>query len=337
MMKNSAKQAYAALRTVFFSPYMALTCAALLWSGNFIAGRALKGDIPPIQLNFWRWVIALIVLIPLSHKQILRHKAIIKSEWKIITALGFTGIACFHICVYTALTTTTAINALIILSTSPMAIVLIARLFFKEPIRVSQTIGILVSLVGAVTLICHGNPLALQNFNFNSGDIWMLIAVPMWAVYAILLKQQNRQLPQIVLLTSTVTAGLAMMIPFYMTSLFMEPEISINVSSLLGLLYISLFASVLAFLFWNHGVSIIGPVKAGMYIHLMPVFGSFLSIIILNEGMATYHIIGATFILAGIVLCNLKKISTDSKYLLMDENLVQKLHHHLSKMKRYPF
>lgn len=301
---GKVKQTWDNLSAMLFSPYTALICAALFWSGNFIVGRALKGDVRPVPLNFWRWVVALAVLLPISMGQLLRYKAVVLSEWKLITSLGLTGIAAFHICVYAALVQTTAINALIILSTSPVVIVLLSWLLFKEGIGWGQALGILISLLGAIILICHGNLTTLINFEFNKGDMWMALAVPLWAIYSILLKKKPKQLPQMVLLTSSVIAGVLMMVPLYLSSLSMGQVLSLNSNNVLAILYISIFASILAFFFWNQGVARIGPVKAGMYIHFMPFFGALLSICFLNEGLAEFHIIGAFFVSGGIVLTN---------------------------------
>lgn len=304
MQMHRVKQTWTTLGGIIFSPYTALICAALFWSGNFIVGRALKGDIPPVSLNFWRWVVALVVLLPLSMGQLIRYRALIIAEWKLIFGLGFTGIAAFHICVYMALTQTTAINALIILSISPMVIVGFSWLFFKESIGRSQGLGIMISLLGALILICHGDLSFLIKFQFNKGDMWMALAVPLWSVYSILLKKRPRELPQIVLLTSSVIAGVSLMIPVYLSSLYMGQVLSLNTTNVMAILYISVFASIIAFFFWNQGVASIGPVRAGMYIHFMPFFGALLSIWFLKEGLALFHMVGALFVTIGIVMTN---------------------------------
>ncbi|WP_457572925.1 DMT family transporter [Desulfolithobacter sp.] len=307
MTIDRMRQAWFYLGRLILSPYVALICAALFWSGNFIVGRALKGDVPPVPLNFWRWLIALSILLPMSMGQIFRYKEEIFSDWKRIFALGLTGIATFHICVYTALIQTTALNALIILSTSPMFILFISWVIFKEGIAWYQALGILISFFGALVLICHGDMATLMAFEFNRGDLWMILAVPLWSTYSILLKKRPANLPHIVLLTSSVIAGVTLMIPLYLFSLFVGQVFSLTGNNILAILYISIFASILAFFFWNRGVASIGPVKAGMYIHFMPFFGAVLSILFLEERLALFHVIGALFVGAGIFLTNCRK------------------------------
>ena len=287
---------------IVLSPYAALILAALFWSGNFIVGRALKGEVPPVALNFWRWVAALAVLLPLSLGEMRRHRLLVTSHWTLFSGLGLTGIAAFHICVYAALARTTAINALIILSASPMVIVLISWALFRQGISRTQGLGLLVSLCGAIVLICKGNMAALVQLEFNRGDLWMLLAVPLWSVYSILLKHRPPAMPQIVLLTGSVMAGVILMAPVYLATLRLGETLPVNTGNILAILYISLFASVLAFFFWNRGVAAIGPVRAGMYIHFMPLFGAVLSICFLGEGLALFHLFGALLVGTGIFL-----------------------------------
>jgi len=287
---------------VFLSSYVMLIGAALFWSGNFIVGRAMRGDVPPVSLNFWRWLVALIILLPLSYGQLQRHLVLLKAEWKVIAGLGLTGIAAFHICVYVALTSTTAINALLFLSMAPVAIVIASWLVFRETINLTQGAGIIVSLLGAVVIIGRGSVEILRQLHLNQGDLWMVVAVVLWAVYTILLKRRPAQLPQLALLTSSVVTGMLWMLPLYLVSLAMGQRLTVNGSTLMGVLYIGLFASVLAFLFWNKGVAHLGPNRAGMFIHLMPFFGAALSVVFLGEGLALYHISGAIFIFTGIAL-----------------------------------
>lgn len=301
---NKTPDTRSSLVNFLLSPYASLICAALFWSGNFIVGRALKGSVDPVPLNFWRWTVALVLLLPSSYAGLLRHRAIIRSHWKLIAALGFTGIAAFHTCVYQALTQTTAINALIILSTSPMVIVLLSWAFFREGIRAAQGLGLLVSFLGALVLISRGDVNALYHFEFNRGDLWMGVAVPLWAAYSILLRKAPRELPQLLTLTSSVVAGVIFMVPALGVSLYLGQRMPVTPVNVMALLYISIFASVLAFFCWNRGVASIGPVRAGIYIHFMPLFGAVLSIWFLNEGIALYHLAGALLVGIGIVLTN---------------------------------
>lgn len=293
-------------RVKSFTPYLALSGAAFFWSGNFIVGRALREDVSPIALNFWRWAIALTVLLPFTARQASRHSKQLKAEWKRIMVLGFTGIAGFHICVYAALQNTTAINALLLFCTSPLIIMTLSWILRIEVISRLQMSGVVISLFGVAVLITRGELRQLWQWHFGNGDLWMVVGVAIWAVYSILLKQRPAGLTQPVLLLATIVAGILIMLPFYLGYVWVGHRFELDTTGFCALVYIGIFASVLAFLFWNFGVMRLGPGKAGLFIHLMPVFGTFLSIVMLDEGLAPYLITGAAFVFTGVVLCSIK-------------------------------
>jgi len=289
------------------SPQVGLSAAALFWSGNFIVGRALRDEISPVSLNFWRWMIALAILLPFTLGSLWVHRQVILREWKLIAAIGLTGIAAFHTCVYLALATTTAINALLWLAMTPLLIVLGSWLVFQDRITLQQLLGIGVSLVGAIVLIAQGSMSLLMALRFNTGDLWMLLAVVLWAIYSLLLKRRPVELPQTALLSASTVAAILLMSPVYLWGLPSEQQLLPSTQVVWGLLYVSLFASVLAFLLWNNGVSRIGPSRAGTFIYLMPVFGAVLSVAFLGEGVQLFQLAGGVLVFSGIALMNWKR------------------------------
>ena len=283
-------------------PYLMLAGSSLFWAGNIITGRALRGEVPPFTLNFCRWGIALLVLLPFTYRQVQAQWSLVRVHGKLIVALGFTGVAAFQSCVYLAVQTTTAINTLLFLTLTPVVIVLLSWLIWGEKLSRPQRLGIVLSFMGAVFLIMQGQLDNLLAFRFNPGDLWMLLAVLLWAIYSLLLRRRPATLTQPVLLTTTIMAGLLFIIPLFLITLFNGTTMRFSLPNLLGVAYIGLFPSVLAFLFWNRGVSEVGPSRAGMFMHLMPVFGAALSFMFLGEGLALYHLGGAALVFAGIVL-----------------------------------
>lgn len=286
----------------FRSPVLALTLAALFWSGNFIAGRALRGHIDPVTLNFTRWLIALVLLAPFVWRDMRASLAVMRREWRLVLGLGATGIAAFHTLNYLALQTTTATNALLTLSLAPIAILAGAAMIGLERPNRRQLVGAFISIAGAVILITRGEFATIQNASFVIGDLWMLVSVVIWACYSLLLRRRPPDLPQNVALAASVAAGLVMLIPF----LFLSPATSLaafaSVPTLAGIGYVAVFASVIAFLFWSHGVSRLGPSRSGQFILLMPVFGAALAVILLGERLAPTQIVGALFVLTGIAV-----------------------------------
>ena len=301
---NGQNHRLATISTLSVPPHLFLLCAPLFWAGNFIVGRALRGDVPPVSLNFWRWVIALAILLPLNYRQLRQHRALLRTEWKIVVALGLTGVTAFNTFAYQALSETTAINALLFLSIVPVLMALGSRLVFNDVITGRHLIGILISLPGAAILIAHGDLRNLMHLQFNGGDLWMVGAVLAWTAFSVLLKRTPAQLPKATLLTAAILVGLGALMPIYAWRLALEAQIVFTASSVAGMLYVGLFASVLAFYFWSKGIAQVGPSRAGMYMHIMPLAGTFLSVTLLGEEIAPFHLVGAALVFTGIAITN---------------------------------
>lgn len=291
-------------RRLALSPYLLLAASSLFWAGNFVVGRAIRGDIGPIALNFWRWTLALALLLPLGAPLLPRHAAVLRREWRLVVALGVTGIAGFQTFVYHALTMTTALNALLIVTLTPVVIVALMRLFFGERLSAVQGAGVIVSLLGAVVVIARGDLLALGAIRFNAGDLWLLGAVLLWAIYSILLKRRPADLPLLPLLVACILVGLSVLLPLYGWRLAAGETFQLNRGTLLVLLYVGIFPSAVAFTCWNRGVIEVGPNVAGMFLHLMPIFGAALAVLFLGERIAAYHWAGALLVFGGIVLAS---------------------------------
>ena len=284
-------------------PYLMLILATIFWSGNFIAGRSIRGEIDPLSLNFIRWIVALIAFAPFVWRRCIQHRRTILKQWQLLIGLGATGIAAFHTMVYFSLRETTSINALLILSVAPTLIIIGAGILQGLTSSRVQYIGISISLLGAGILITRLDPLILLNLDFNHGDVWMMAAVVVWTAYSLLLVKRPDELPQDVTLAVSMFAGIIMMTPLLLIfshALILAPswELWITVS------YISLFASLIAFACWSLGVTALGPGRAGQFVHLMPVFGTVLSFIILDEKISAIQILGALVVLSGIILFN---------------------------------
>jgi drug/metabolite transporter (DMT)-like permease len=281
--------------------YLLVTLSALFWSGNFVIGRALAGSVDPVALNFWRWVLALLVLAPLSFRQVRADKEVLRAHWRLVLILGTTGIALFHTLVYAAVTYTSAINTLLLAAISPVLIVIFSWLLFRDRINRLQAFGIMVSLTGAVVLISKGDLSAVLRMGLGWGEMLAVSALVVWSFYSSLLKRRPAAVDPLALLTASVVAGVLVMAPFYA---FGSSKIALTLPVVSGLAYIVLFASVLGFVFWSRGVAVIGPNRAGVFLHLMPVFGSAMSVTFLGETIAAYHLIGAALVLLGIVVAS---------------------------------
>jgi drug/metabolite transporter (DMT)-like permease len=290
------------LAAILHSPVLALTLAALFWSGNFVAGRALRGHIDPIALNFVRWLIALVLFAPFVWRDLWTHIAVVYREWRLILGLGATGIGAFHTVVYVALQTTSATNALLMLALAPIAILAGAVMIGIERPNRRLLASVFVSVAGAAVLITRGDFAAIHRTVFVIGDLWMLAGVAIWAAYSLLLRRRPADLPQNVVLAASIAAALVLLIPFLIISPATNVAGLASVPILAGIGYIAIFPSVLAFLFWSYGVSQLGPSRAGQFINLMPIFGAALAFTLLGETPVPSQIAGAALVLAAIVL-----------------------------------
>lgn len=277
-----------------------LALAPLLWSGNFVLGRALRDEIGALELNVWRWTIALAVLLPFTVRELRSQWGLLRRQGGFVLALGLTGVAVPHTCVYAALQGTTAVNALLLLSLTPLLIVLGARVLSGEALRPGQGLGMMIAMAGAVVLIVRGRPAALLAFQFQQGELWMLPAVVAGAAQALLLKRTPPGIGQASLLTASIIAALALMLPLLLA--FGAPALPATARMLAGLGYTGVLASALAFVLWNRGVARIGPGHAAPYLFLMPLYGSILSLLILGEPLQGFQYAGGALLLFGLWL-----------------------------------
>ena len=283
---------------------LALAGAALLWSGNFIAGRALRDDVDPLTLNLLRWALCLAVFAPWVGAKAWRCRQVVLREWRLLLALGTTGIAGFHSLTYLSLASTNAINALLMLSLTPSAILLGAALTGRASPTRTQWAGTLVSLAGAGLLLTRGDPRLLIDRLPAGGDLWMLAAVPLWATYSLLLRRRPAELPADVALAASIVPALVLLLPAAALTMPAPPVPSPHMLGALA--YIAICASLVGFLLWSYGVDTIGPERAGPFVHLMPVFGALLAVLLLGESVEPAQAAGALCVFAGIALTAMK-------------------------------
>jgi drug/metabolite transporter (DMT)-like permease len=287
---------------------LALTLAALFWAGSFVVGRALRDDIDPVALTLFRWFISLLVFAPFVWRDIASHAPAVLREWRLIVGRGATGIALFHPLVYLALQHTSATNALLTFALSPVLILLGASLANGKRPTGWESIGVLISLAGAAILITRGDLDVVRSRGFNTGDLWMLAAVVVWAGYSLLLRRRPADLPQLVTLVSSIAVALPMLLLFTLVGRS-GSSLHLSIPVMLGTFYIAIFGSVIGFLFWSHGVNDLGPARAGQFVHLMPVFGAALSFVFLGEPLSLPQLLGAGFVLFGILVIEIRRLA----------------------------
>lgn len=286
--------------------HAALTLTALLWSSNFIIGRAVRDDVSPAAMNFLRWAIALLILVPLTFPALRAHRVTLLRRWKLVVLLGFTGIAAFQTLAYVALTMTTALNATLLLSLAPLAIVALSWLAHGERLTRLQALGLMTSLGGAGTLVLHGELATLLELRFNLGDLCMLAAIAIWAVYSVLLRRRPTEVPPLAWHTACVATGTLCMLPIFGWQLLQGASLPTGVVAWSAIGFVAVFSSAFAHALWVQGVAKIGPNRAGSFIHLMPLFGAGLAMGFLGERLEPYHAGGAALVLTGVGLTSWK-------------------------------
>lgn len=286
---------------VLRSPVLALTLAALFWAGNFVVARAVRDDVDPVFITFVRWLLALLIFAPFVWREMWQSLPAIRREWRLVTALGLTGLALFHPLVFLAVRYTTATNALITLSLVPIAIMIGASLISRVLPSIRQVGGTLISLTGAVVLIVQGDIAGIIAAGANPGDLIMLFAVVVWAVYSLLMRRRPADLSPTVTLVASIVPALPVLLTFTFAA-GSSVAMTVSPSLILAIAYIAVFSTVLSFMFWSYGVAEMGPSRAGQFIHLMPVFGAALAFIFLGEPLSLAQVAGAALVFAGLVL-----------------------------------
>jgi drug/metabolite transporter (DMT)-like permease len=287
-----------------------LILCAFFWSGNFIVGKfATLYEVPPLTLNFFRWLIVWIILIPFTFRDILKNIKVIKKNFYPILLMSITSISIFNSVVYYSLNFTQVLNGALMISIIPVLIVFISFIFKTEKINFSQIFGLLLSITGVLTIITRLDFAKLINLDLNKGDLWLLVAMLSWAIYSTMLITHKTGLKYLSFMTAIVSIGLIFLFPQFLFELSNHQVIKFNIPFILITSYVVFFAGLGSYILWNKAVVIVGPNKAGIFLHLMPVFSSFMAIFLLNEKLMNFHIIGAIIIVIGIYLSSKKTSS----------------------------
>lgn len=286
-------------------PYLYLTLAILFWAGNTVVGRAIRIDIPPMAFAFWRWLTATVVILCIAGPHLKKDWKAVRHNWPVLLLLAAIGIAGFNPLLYAGLQWTTAINSFLLQAMMPVFIVWLSFLIFKEKVTARQVLGLLVCLAGAVVIITGGELTLLVRLSFNRGDVCIFIAVVLYAGYSALLRLRP-PLHDLTFMAATFTLGTLLILPLYLWESLSGRPIELNRTSLLAVGYVALFPSIISYFCFNRGIALLGASRGGMFMYLMPVFGSILAIIFLGEAVQWFHLAGIGLILPGLLLATRK-------------------------------
>ena len=290
-----------------FLAYIFLFLTVTFWAGNFVVGKfASLYEVPPFSLNFYRWFFAWLILAPFTLPEIIKKKNYIINNYKLFIVLGVTSITIFNSIVYYSLNFTQVISGVLMISTIPVMIMFFSSIFKIEKTNIFQIIGVILSFLGVIIIITKANFEILKNLNFNKGDITMVIAMFSWALYSTLLKRQKYEISQLSLLQVVMSFGLVFLIPVYIIEYQLGFRITLDKPFYLILSYVVLLPGLASFILWIKGISMIGANRSGVFLHLMPILSAIMAMIIFNEKFMFYHMLGACFIITGILLSNKK-------------------------------
>ncbi|HSC82984.1 MAG TPA: DMT family transporter [Pseudomonas sp.] len=284
--------------------WLGLALASLIWAGNSLIARAFSGPIPPWSLAFWRWAVALLILLPLVGPSLWQHRLVLRRAGWRLWFLAFLAIALYNCMLYTAALSTAAINLSLVSTCLPLATFIGAGLLLGEWPARRAWIGLGLAMLGLLWLISQGNWQVIANLSFAQGDLLMLLATLDWALYSLLVRRWSAYLPlpPFTLLGALVLLGVLMLAPLYAWELWHGARFELSPANLGAIGYTALFASVLAYQLWNIGLRELGAARTAMSNYLMPVFTALLGWVLLGEGLQGYHWIGGGLIFSGLLL-----------------------------------
>ena len=282
-----------------------LVCATLFWAGNFMIGKfAFISNIPPMSLVFFRWSLVWLILLPFTLKEIIKHKDVIITNLPLLFFLALTSVGLFNSFTYLSLVHTQVINASLFNTAIPAIIILLCFILNIEKTNKFQIFGLIISVLGILSIITKLNLEILISLNFNKGDLIMIGGVITWGLYSSFLKKKKFTLPLLTLVQILCTLGLIFILPQFLFEFSQGQKINFNINIFYILLFLAIFPSIGSYYCWAGAVAIIGANRAGIFLSLIPLFSTIMAIFFYNERFQFFHLIGAILIIIGLFLSN---------------------------------
>jgi drug/metabolite transporter (DMT)-like permease len=294
------------LSRLFDQPYLLLSLTSLFWAGNAIVGRSAAGHIAPVTLSFVRWTIAFLIVLPFAWRHLAADWPTIRARLGIMIPLSISGIGAFNTLQYWSLEYTTALNILLLQSAGPLFVAVWSLIVSGVRLTAAQAAGIVVSMIGVVVILLHGDLTALAGIELNKGDIIFTVALAIFGLYSVL-SSRRPAIHSLSFLAFTFGCGALCLVPLFVWELFARPVMQIDAANLLSLAYVAVFPSTLAYLCYNRGVELIGANRAAPFFHTVPVFGSVMAIFFLGERLQLFHLFGYALVLIGVFVAARKQ------------------------------
>ncbi len=276
--------------------------ATVIWSWNFIVARALADSVPPVALAFFRWLTAVVVLLPFSIQMMWRERNLIRKHALYLIAAGALAVTLFNTLVYIAGQTSSALNMSLIAISSPVFVLILARVFLNERFTLHRVAGLMLAVTGVATLVTDGHLGRLTTLNFTEGDLIMVVAAILFAVYSVLVRFKPTKMDQWVFLSSIISVGSLMLLPWFLYEQASAPRIDFTPTIVISILYLGIGPSLISFYCFNKAVLMIGPARVGFIYYSLPLFSGFEALLVLDEPIQWVHIASSLLIISGIVL-----------------------------------
>jgi drug/metabolite transporter (DMT)-like permease len=286
-------------------PYLLLSITALCWAGNAIVGRLAAGHIPPATLAFLRWSLAFLIIVPFAWKHLKRDWPAIRARLGGMVFLSVTGVGIFTTLQYWSLEHTQALNTLLLQSAAPLFVAVWSLFLLGVRLTLAQAGGIVLSLIGVLVILLHGDLTTLTTIEFNKGDLIFTLALVIFGLYSVLTLKRP-EINGLSFASFTFGCGAACLVPLVIWELVSRPMMQFNQANLLTLFYVAVFPSALAYMCFNRGVQLIGANRAAPFFHMVPVFGSVMAIVFLGEQPQLFHVIGFALVLTGVFVASRK-------------------------------
>ncbi len=273
--------------------------AIFMWSFNVIIARYMADSLSPIQISFGRWIVATLFVLPFTYKAIWRAKKALLTHWKLVLILSVC-IAFMNNFIYLAGHTTTAIDMSLIATTGPIFLVIISKLLFNIPVSKKQIIGFIAAVIGVLIVISNGSLTKLSGFYFVIGDFWMIMSALTFGTYGALQQYRPKEIPPFTLLSTTIVIGTLILVPFFITSTIQQPIPRFGLEETGIFIYLGVFNSVLAYLWWNLALDKLGSLKTSLMYYTIPIFSTTEAYFLLKEQIHESQIWGGLLVLGGI-------------------------------------
>lgn len=290
---------------ILTNPYLLLTLAALFWAGNHIAGKIATGKVPPLTLAGMRWLIAAAILWPFVSRYLKEDWPLVIRHWKIMLLLCTTGGAIFAALQYTALNHTIALNASIVNSVGPIVIALVGAMIYRDSLNRWQMAGVVISLIGVLVIVSRAKWSVIANMSFNIGDVYLVLNMAVWGIYSACLRDRPAIHPLSFTFFVALAAGV-MLIPAYIYEYMIGSSYVLSFASVAVTLYVAIFPGLLGYMCWNIGIEKVGASRGGIFLHMVPVFGIILAIVLLGEQLRLFHATGFALIIFGVWMTSRK-------------------------------